>query len=345
MFTNNSQKCGEFICNNKVVQNVPINMDFFKKTYKAIISTKQPRKYTKTSKDISYLKNIIKDNNFVPEDVRAYIYSVPLSAYSYTYHNLTVNVYGTILVTIDSIIHIYLFMQLLSGQSPESLEINIVPTNLLKKIPPPRNPKFLGPDSINTGSRYKNIITIWRQEELLKVLIHELVHYFGFDSAITKTYRANIDGTIRLSEAYTEAVAITIHCVYVLSSLYQTFSEENCKKILLYEINFSIYQCSKILGYFDITSLDQLSPKFKQTTDVFSYYFIKTIFLLSNDFYDMINKDIYATNNNISKLLNNKTTWGRLNEYINKYKYAAQNCEFVTNTLRMSCIERGVTTI
>jgi hypothetical protein len=116
------------------------------------------------------------------------------------------------------------------------LEVWIFPS-LFKKILP--ETKIITIDTINSGMTVTNneningTIYIWREEELLKVLIHELVHSFKLDR-----------NDINPIEAYTEARAL-------IANIYLELLERNLPlsyfhKLYNYEKQFGLEQSKKI---------------------------------------------------------------------------------------------------
>lgn len=302
-----------------------------------------------TDKNREYLNNIMYNNIFMSINVQTYVEINDIIQTKYTFNNLVINIFSikTEQININNILHICQFMFALGNIKDPQLTLNIISTDIKKNFPSIKN-NHITSENVNTGSRCDNTITIWRNEEIYKVLIHELIHYLGFDSSILFDKNIcnnfNIDGNILISEGYTEAIALIIHSIYVMSKLYKSFNNEIFKKIILYEINFSLYQCKKILNHFDITSIDNFLIKkkqtIKQTTDVFSYFFIKTILILSlNKLLSFIKLDYKIGNriNEFGTMITDKNKWNHFMELINKLKNI--NDEFIKNTLRMSCLQ------
>ena len=115
------------------------------------------------------------------------------------------------------------------------LEIWIYPGKHKKLL---RNP--LTVDDINSGSTttYNNndngVICLWRKEEILKVLLHELIHSF------------KVDLNDPIPEAYVELRALLAN-IY-LELLERKISLEKVNKLLECEKKFSIEQSKKIQG-------------------------------------------------------------------------------------------------
>jgi hypothetical protein len=168
-----------------------------------------------------------------------------------------------------------------------------------KKILPANSNKKIGPNECNSGLTYiqnnnhKNgNIVLYRKEEILKVLIHELIHSNMIDHKIiystdNKVFSNNfcVDYNILLNEAFTETFAtiINIFYIHIINNLKISLLNE----MFINELCYSNYICSKIMNYYDIKSiLDVIKPKdkkcntyFPQNTNVFSYYILKNILL------------------------------------------------------------------
>merc|ERR1712070_268791 len=103
------------------------------------------------------------------------------------------------------------------GETSKKLKINSI------------DEKLISSDNVNSGSCYpESSIIIWRKEEFLKVLIHELIHFHHIDfssrdnnysklkSLLDNNFKLN--GMDAVNESYTETVTIVIH-EYILSRL------------------------------------------------------------------------------------------------------------------------------
>ena len=206
--------------------------------------------------------------------------------------------------------------------------------------------KSINPYNINSGSCLpRSFINIWRKEEWRKVLMHELIHFYelengNYDSInkyIKQTFK--IDGKIKPYEAYTEALAVIIHSVYVS----KTIGKRKFKSILSHEINHSLFQCAKILKHFGMKQFNDIySTRIKQSTSMFSYFIIKTAMLFNTDkFIDFISSNL-KYNNRSAKLLNiikesfNNT---KFKDCIDKYIKLDVDGIFIRDNLRFSCVE------
>jgi hypothetical protein len=158
---------------------------------------------------------------------------------------------------------------------------------------------IIGPNQCNSGltelDNHKNgPITIYRQEELIKVCIHELFHSNLIDldfiiSSISKNFEKEycFHYPVLLNEAYTECLALIINTMYIGIMLDKTESYIN--QMYEKEVKYSIYNVSKILDYYQIHTVQEIKKNnnghclkyFNQTTNVYSYYFLKMILLLN----------------------------------------------------------------
>ena len=160
---------------------------------------------------------------------------------------------------------------------------------------------FIGECEVNSGSStifYDNLqigeVTIWREEELLKVILHECIHAFGIDRKlvfenqnIPIDKKFNVTGYISINECFTEFTA------NVLNVLISNFENTN-QNLNLYKIHKSLekekqhsqIQCKKIMNKFGFKNTNELfrrnrntknkNPILNQNSDIFSYYFLKS---------------------------------------------------------------------
>ena len=153
---------------------------------------------------------------------------------------------------------------------------------------------------VNTGyATHDGQVVLYRKEELLKVLVHELIHALQFDkeiATIEPTYKKqkgiSSQKTIRLTETFTEFWACVINCYLVAEKIEDTSEQVFCRFIhyLECEVAFSIIQMLKFMMslHWIPSQKKAISTLTKQTdkhTNVFSYYFLKTHLLMNiNDF-------------------------------------------------------------
>lgn len=206
----------------------------------------------------------------------------------------------------DTIYNIYIITKLLYEKKKIKLYYFDTPLN---KTLDNKN-KYISSKNVNSGSSSKNEIIIWRREELLKVLFHELIHYLELDikhennlKYIIRNKIGKYNYPILLNETITEIFAQFLHSIYISIILYKKHSLnyvfDRFKYIYIYEMIYSWYQFSKIMNFFNIKKYNENTLlNFNQTTNCYSYYIIKCI--LYNNIFDII-----FSFNYINKLINN----------------------------------------
>lgn len=231
-----------------------------------------------------------------------------------------------ILVTIQNVLRIIYFYNNLNiefGEGPVNnfnLKI-IVSTNKKCFSQDPTIVRAVTPENINSGSSIRNeVVTVWRKEELEKVLMHELQHFMDFDFYVFhKKYKKaenyilsvfHVDGTDKTNESFNESLAGLINIIYQ-SVKY----DKPIEKIYHYELTYLLLQISKFLLYFNndkfinCKCIFKNHPNhiiFKQTTSALSYHVIKSfIFFNINSFLDFIT-DINIKCNTNDKVLQYK---------------------------------------
>jgi hypothetical protein len=238
----------------------------------------------------------------------------------------------------------------------DKLNLNIFLGKQRKEI---TSNNILTPININSGSCLRGVfVNIWREEELEKVLFHELQHFYSCDfHTFNKNYdkihsfvreQFDIIGDDKSNESINEMMAILLHSIYQSERLHMEID-----MIYSYEIFFSLFQIAKIIRFFNGNSYDELFKsnkkhiKIKQTTSVVSYYIIKGILLFNiNSTMDFIEKVNLKVDDNkillykeyLEQILNKKEDIREIvNKFIEIYKELEPN-KFISKTLRMSAL-------
>ena len=183
---------------------------------------------------------------------------------------------------------------------------------LEKKEFPQKDNLILGSNEVNTGVTINNDfqnhshngdIILYRKEEVLKVLIHELIHSNLIDKKIIKSDDVAkfsnifcVNYKILLNEAFTESIALIINLFYI--HIKCNFNKKILDIMFQNEVNYSNYICSKILSYYKIDKISDVIKKdkncnkiFPQKSNVFSYYFLKNILISDHISYgNILNK-------------------------------------------------------
>ena len=211
-------------------------------------------------------------------------------------------------------------------------------------------------DNINSGATLPGrFIYIFRKEELIKVLFHELVHYLNLDMIEYQDefkslyHKINLEADmINPNEAYTETLALLLLNIWEYYYLNIDIDiNYYLNKKLTIELGWSYFQICKILKYFGCyNSYEDLFTNkciFKQKTNVLSYFFLKTYFLqninlILKDFkinslyvnYSKIKSIIYYTN------LQDRIFSNNINTILKSYDNTNKSLEYYS--LRMSCL-------
>jgi hypothetical protein len=220
------------------------------------------------------------------------------------------------------------------------------------------NNDILTPINVNSGSCYRKVlVNIWREEELEKVLFHELLHYYECDFHTHNTNYNKIKSFIsskfeikdddKTNESINEMMAILLHMIYQSERLHMDLD-----MIYGYEIFFSMFQMAKIISFYNGTSYSSLfksNPNhitIKQTTSVLSYYIIKCILLFNInstlDFLDKVNlkiddNKIITYKEYLETIIDNKDIGVLVDKLIKIYNELDAD-KFISRNLRMSAI-------
>jgi len=315
------------------------------------------QKKIRSSDNLLKINNMLYDNPFMPVDIQHYSETHKLYYSEIISDNVKIFLYEPIekVGKIDPlrIIRICKFMKEIAN-SNINIELRMFTCPIKKKLR--TNLDTMLPIHINSGSTLRGLyINIWRYEEWEKVLIHELVHMLGIDyisdninNKIKEVLHENFNicGEIRVSEAYTEVIALTLHTIY-LSIL--SGNIENFNNLIQLEINFNLFQCAKILNYLGIQNINDIRDKtkkcIKQKTSAFSYFFIKTALIINPEFIEFIKSNIKLDDRTdefleliISSMENNEYIES-INYFINLIKKSSNNKDFIYKTMRMTCLQ------
>jgi hypothetical protein len=201
-----------------------------------------------------------------------------------------------------------LLVYILNKQKPQDalkqLDIYLLLTPFKKEFP--QNAIEMGamliPFHINSGLTTKYLhddtkaeVIVFREEEVCKVLLHELIHAMKLDCGCMNMDESHIidlfkfpPGTnLKLNESYTDFLTCFINvCIYscihtrLLQGSYKLY-KKTYKKLLEYESIYIVCKSCDVLSYCGFTVMNNalVCPEegYKEQTHVFSYYIIKAI--------------------------------------------------------------------
>ena len=339
------------------------------------------------------LKCSLLEGSFVPPKIRQYIHNHIMKQLIYRciIHDRVVKVVFSIfsedqLKRIDKynryVKFIYTWLYICQHYSLKrcSKEI-IIFLNLTsyKKVLPSNPGHVIDVDNVNTAVTYacapEGEMLIYREEEWIKVFIHETFHSFGFDyglqnnSSIKPRFQSffEIESDFAISESYTEVWARILNCAFNI--FYSLTDITNTNDFLLYihfcfqiERLMAISQLIKVLNYMGISyqlltekselALSQRRNLYREKSNVFAYYIVSAI-LLNN--VDLFLKWCLMHNSNLFLFSQNATSVTQFIDFIFKeYKNPGlldtiQTLEkkhskkkFINMNLRMSAIEYAI---
>ena len=160
---------------------------------------------------------------------------------------------------------------------PKPVKVDFVLTDIKKQLP--LRGESIGPSTLNTGYTDGINIVVYREEEWLKVFIHECMHFFMYDAELRDKPRLlshlfPVHTTLNVNESYCEIWARILNCCVIA-----VMNGKDIDTLLENEKKFSAQQMVKILNYMDLT-YDDLTHKgieFHEDTNTFAYLVIAAI--------------------------------------------------------------------
>ena len=197
---------------------------------------------------------------------------------------------------------------------PQKYIVTLYLTDLKKRLPPANQPKVLTEEYANSGFTFiaePCEIHIFRKEESLKVLIHELIHAskFDFNNNHLLHLPLNIKDDNITNEGITEYLAINFYYWYVAQYIYTFYNKLNItphdiyRELILDDIQWQEYQNFKILSYFNMKPNELLEKNnFRQYTSILSYFFLKNYLFTENSMSIILSRNHTNINNLIKKM-------------------------------------------
>ena len=198
-----------------------------------------------------------------------------------------------IMQIISKIIYIMKFIKAYVNQIPhkknkKNIVLNVIVLLSREKKKLPTKTQILCPNNVNSGmSMTGKIVYCWRYEEMQKVLIHEMVHFYGLDfNESTSNYNLVMDPIIKdmiryvgidhSNEAYTEFIAVVLNTILISNTIVEFVEKINI------EFYHMLIQISKIINHFcDTTKCNLFDITILQNTSVRSYYILKCMLIFN----------------------------------------------------------------
>lgn len=301
------------------------------------------------------------DNEFTSTNIKNYIIKNLRNCYEFTYDNNKIIYFSKNEInSLPKIIYKMMYVIVLIKKlflRKYSQRIYYYETSNRKEFPKMKN-KILDSDNVNTALTFledetNGDIIIYRKEECLKVLIHELIHSNLIDEITIKSrtsrefrYFICSNYKILLNEAITETLACIINLLIICIIKNKTIKEMN--DMFKNEYYYSNYICSKIKSYYNIKNIKNIIKNngnnkecityFPQYTNVFSYYFLKNILLNNHIKFGEVYKK-YSKNYKINDDMFNKVIIKLLKEDVNKLDKRVIDVKDNNKSLKMSYYE------
>ena len=248
--------------------------------------------------DIKIIKKKVKnklliDTDFIDIKIRLYIKDNIKYCYlvKYKYKNIIINLeyYSCDLINnkiLEKILKRIIFIMDIT-KIYKNVNIEIYDTPFKKKLPCIDCSKKLSSININSGLSYENNIIIYRKEELLKVLIHEMIHILDIDIKYENNNNKKrilnklCINNLLINESYVESWANIINIYLTLKENNEIVKNEEYIKKFIEEKKFNIKQCCKIMIYFNLDiSKNKCEKIIYDKTNILSYVILKTYNLI-----------------------------------------------------------------
>jgi hypothetical protein len=346
IYQRNLNKEGKYIIQNNT------NNNFFKNIYKILNDIGDKITILK-EKSIEKGLNI-ENSNYLPNHIRIYMnnkINVTHIKYKLNFYNKNVfiNYYLVDNNKSEEKLHndinflaqfVYLMYNITKYKHTNNI-FDIYLTNFKKEL---GSNNIIDVQNINSGVCYFNDINrkvlIFRNEEYIKVFIHEFLHSCHIDKYLHDNTNTNIyekfnfdyiKTKIRLDETYTEFWCNIIYISIFSYNLSKNSTINNYinifDKLMEKQIYFSVLQSVKILNIYNIKYLDTINNtvhNYSEGTHALSYYYFKSLLLFKyKNVMNMCEENIIAnktTKENIEKHLIKIRTNKKLINLFNKFE-------------------------
>lgn len=271
---------------------------------------------------------------FIPPSIQTWIqnHHSLCTMYSFViFNNIQCNLYFFNHKHKHSTIHKYIapiiFILSLFYKNSKHYKCIIYFTPCKKKFPSKSN-QILNSDNVNSGVTISNnTIIIFREEEWLKVFIHECLHLFEYDFANINNYSLDLlfqnyiqqntnngipflKSSYHLYEAYTETIAELLYFNFYVWQNTTSFNNFliQINILLNKQILFAKHQAISILSY---SKYNIKHSMYYEDSSVISYYILKYYFLKNINSWFQLNHNEFLISNNLSFLQCNSLSHAR----------------------------------
>tara|TARA_B100000886_G_scaffold20057_3_gene12866 strand:- start:187 stop:1377 length:1191 start_codon:yes stop_codon:yes gene_type:complete len=247
-------------------------------------------------------------SSFLPQEMIQTIHTTLHYQYRvvFSHKNIdfTVSIYTNRMVPIADYISyikwiVCLCLQNIKNEKKEVMIIDLYLTSLKKMVPGGFN-QVIQPIHINSGySMFSEMhICIYREEEWMKVLLHECFHAFNMDFHEEQIQFPNlfqntffIHSKFLVFESFVEFWARVLNCALFTYTLKPSMNCKEFCEVFALNLNIerihSLLQASKMLNLFQLTYKDTISSEkgaicktiYKEDTNAFCYYVITAILM------------------------------------------------------------------
>ncbi len=302
------------------------------------------------------------DTTFYPTDRKRECDRCPKTCQTYDYGQLQILLKSTTIKALPraAAVNIMALLRLFAPDGTSRFLVSYCASTARKMLPEGWG-EALDVSHVNSGftmrNRASSSIMVWRSEEHLKVLLHEIIHCIGADDlhidendvqTLKKLFNLDQRRPLLLEETYTEVLALLYHCFFV--SLY---TETSLMEILEIERRFAVLQACKLLKHFGIESSSEIfrntrTMLFKEKTNAFCYHILKCAILFDlAPFLELIRQnDSFVSSsyqgNQFVHLIKQACHNAKFQAAVDSLlvsDYLARLEPFTKNTLRMTALE------
>jgi hypothetical protein len=145
------------------------------------------------------------------------------------------------------------------------------------------------PTNVNTGFTWGDMIYVYRHEEMCKVLIHELVHYWNFHLPSLPDKEQQARAVFRVSdlnfnEGYVDSLAVVLY-----TSLMSLKTGKQFKELWDQQYDHVMYQALCVSMNYLAVQQSHIGDEIKEKTNTMSYYVVKAaLYSAKKSYWDLL---------------------------------------------------------